>query len=42
MTMRLGMMMSTFNLRTWEAEADGSKFEASLVYIESSRPSRAM
>jgi hypothetical protein len=30
-------VVHTFNLSTWEAEAGGSKFEASLVYKVSSR-----
>ena len=31
-----GHMAHTFNLSTWEAEAGGSQFEASLIYRVSS------
>lgn len=31
----LGVVVCTFNPSTWETEAGGSEFEASLVYIES-------
>jgi hypothetical protein len=34
-------MLHTFNASTWEAEAAGSEFEASLVYRVSSRTARA-
>jgi hypothetical protein len=36
-----GMVVHTFNPSTWEAEAGGFEFEASLVYRVSSRTAKA-
>jgi hypothetical protein len=36
------MVAHTFNPSTWEAEADGFEFEASLVYKVSSRTAGAI
>ena len=36
------MVVYAFNPSTWEAEAGGSQFEASLVYIVSFRTTRAV
>ena len=41
MGFRPGIVVHTFNPSTWEAEA-GREFEASLVYVVSSRTARAM
>lgn len=40
-SLTLGIVLHTFSPSTWEAEAGGSLFKASLVYTVSSRPVKA-
>ena len=41
-SLTLGIVLHTFSPSTWEAEAGGSLFKASLVYTVSSRIARTM